>query len=210
VRSELPLLILITDWQIPRAALIQALDSALSLGPEIGLQHRHAGATDRTFLDEGEQVAELCRRSGNPLFVNGRLDVAMLLDAHLHLPARGMRVSDVRPHLPKGRWISAAVHDSKEAREAGGADLALLSPVFPPGSKVTDARTPLGPDGFTRLAKELACPVFALGGIGPANASQIRAASGFAAISSVLKARDPKSAAKALVTAARQNRMSPV
>lgn len=201
--AELPLLIVITDWRIPRSTMMDALASALSLGPEVAVQHRHPGATDRTFLEEGEQIAELCRRFANPLFVNGRLDVALLLDAHVHLPARGIRVDDVRPHLRVGRWISAAVHDAGEAREADGADLVLVSPVFPPGSKVTAARAPLGPDGFTRLSRALACPVFALGGINPANASQIRAASGFAAISSVLKASDPKSAAKALVTAGR-------
>jgi len=203
VPAELPLLIVITDWRIPRSTLMDALGSALSLGPEVAVQHRHPGATDRTFFEEGEEIAELCRRFANPLFVNGRLDVALLLDAHVHLPARGIRVDDIRPHLPAGRWISAAVHDSEEAREANGADLVLVSPVFPPGSKVTNTRAPLGPEGFTRLARALACPVFALGGIGPANASQVPAASGFAAISAVLKAGDPKSAAKVLVTAAR-------
>ncbi len=204
--SELPLLIVITDWQIPRAALIEALESALSLGPEVALQHRHPGATDRSFFDEGEQVARLCRRFGNPLFVNGRLDAALLLQAHLHLPARGIQVADVRPHLPDGRWISAAVHDAEEGREAGGADFALVSPVFPPGSKPTDERMPLGPDGFNRLANGLSCPAFALGGVGPGNSRQIPGAWGFAAISSVLKAGDPVSAAKALVTAARTSR----
>ena len=206
--AELPLLIVITDWRIPRSTLIDALSSALSLGPEVAVQHRHPGATDRTLLEEGEQIAKLCRPFGNPLFVNGRLDVALLLEAHLHLPARGIRVGDVRPHLPVGKWISAAVHDSEEGREAGGADLVLVSPVFPPGSKVTEERAPLGSEGFARLAKGLPCPAFGLGGISPANASDIAEAWGFAVISSVLKAADPKSAAKALLTAARKRRNS--
>lgn len=187
---------------------MDTLSSALSLGPEVAVQHRHPGATDRTFLEEGEQIAKLCRPFGNPLFVNGRLDVALLLDAHLHLPARGIRVGDVRPHLPASRWISAAVHDSEEGREAGGADLALVSPVFAPGSKVTEERAPLGWEGFARLAKVLPCPAFALGGIAPANASGVAAAWGFAVISSVLKAADPKSAVKALLNAARKTRTS--
>ncbi len=204
--TELPLLIVITDWRISRSTLVDALVSALSLGPEVAVQHRHPGATDRAFLEEGEQIAELCRRFSNSLFVNGRLDVALLLDAHLHLPARGIRVDDVRPYLPTGRWISAAVHDSEEGGEAGGADLALVSPVFAPGSKVTAERAPLGSHGFSRLANRLRGPAFALGGIGPANASEVAAAWGFAVISSVLKAADAKSAAKALLSAARQSR----
>lgn len=204
--SKLPLLILITDWELPRATLMAALESALALGPEVALQHRHPGATDRAFFEEGEQLASLCRRFGNPLFVNGRLDIAVLLGAHLHLPARGIQVGDVRPHLPDGRWISAAVHDVEEAREAHGADLALLSPVFAPGSKVTSERAPLGAEGFTRLAGSLRCPAFALGGIDPGNAEAIAGAFGFAAISSVLKAVEPRSAAEALLAVARHAR----
>jgi len=206
VEPELPLLILITDWQIPRPALLAALESALSIGPEVAVQHRHPGATDRVFLEEGEQLAMLCRRFDNPLFVNGRLDVALLLRAHLHLPSRGVQVADVRPHLQAGTWISAAVHDPQEALEANGADLALISPVFAPGSMLTAPRPPLGPDGFGRLAKETPCAAFALGGIAPSNASLVHGASGFAAISSVLKARDPKSAVNALLNAARESR----
>jgi len=206
VEPELPLLIVITDWQIPRPTLLAALGSALSLGPVVAVQHRHPGATDRVFFEEGEQLAMLCQRFGNPLFVNGRLDVALLLGAHLHLPARGIQVADVRPHLAAGTWISAAVHDPQEALEASGADLALISPVFAPGSKLTAPRPPLGPEGFGRLAKETPCAAFALGGIAPSNASLVRGASGLAAISSVLKARDPKSVANALLTAARESR----
>jgi thiamine-phosphate pyrophosphorylase len=206
VQAELPLLIVITDWQISAPKLIESLESVLSLGPEVALQHRHPGASDRLFFEEGERLVKLCRRVGNPLFVNGRLDMALLLGAHLHLPARGIQVTDVRPHLPPGTWISAAVHDSHEALEAGGADLALVSPVFAPGSKPTDLRAPLGPAGFARLVKATPCPAFALGGIAPANASQIEGASGFAAISSVLKDSDPILAAKALLSAARSAR----
>jgi thiamine-phosphate pyrophosphorylase len=209
VDPELPLLIVITDWQIPGPHLIEALELALSLGPDVALQHRHPGASDRMFLGEGEQLAKLCRRFGNPLFVNGRLDVALLLGAHLHLPARGIKAGEVRPHLPSGTWVSAAVHDPAEALEARGADLALVSPVFAPRSKPTAPRPPLGPEGFTQLAKATTCPAYALGGIGPNNGGQVRGAFGFAVISSVLKARDPKSAAEALLANARQSRHRP-
>jgi thiamine-phosphate pyrophosphorylase len=208
VSSELPLLIVITDWQIPAPKLMESLESVLSLGPEVGLQHRHPGASDRLFFEEGGRLAKLCQRLGNPLFVNGRLDMALLLGAHLHLPARRIDVADVRPHLLPGTWISAAVHDRREALEAVGADLALVSPVFAPGSKPTDLRTPLGPKGFARLAKATPCPAFALGGIGPANAAEVVGASGFSAISSVLKSSNPILAAKALLSAALKSRRS--
>lgn len=207
--SDLPLLIVITDWQIPAPKLMESLESVLSLGPEVALQHRHPGASDRSFFEEGERLAKLCRPLGNPLFVNGRLDIALLLGAHLHLPARGIGVGEVRRHLPRGTWVSAAVHDRDEALEATGADLALVSPVFAPGSKPTDRRPPLGPEGFARLAQATPCPAFALGGIGPANASDVVGASGFSAISSVLKSSDPIAAARDLLSAARRGGRRP-
>jgi thiamine-phosphate pyrophosphorylase len=188
----------ITDWRLPRARLLAALERALEVGPEVAVQHRHPEAPARHFLEEARLLAGLCRERGNPLFINGRLDVALLVGAHLHLPAGGLTPEDVRPHLPSGRQVSVAVHDGEEARRARGADLALVSPVFPPGSKPGDTRPTLGPEGFRTLASALSCPALALGGLTPERASQLAGAAGFAVISAVLEAEDPKAAARAL------------
>jgi thiamine-phosphate pyrophosphorylase len=134
-------------------------------------------------------LKSLCDRLGNPLFVNGRLDVALLLNAHLHLPSGGLHPRDVRSHLDS-RWISVAVHSEDEAQMAEGADLALVSPVFVPGSK-QDLRPPLGPEGFSHLSSRLPCPAYALGGLTPERARAVPSATGFAAISSILLAANP-------------------
>lgn len=192
---SLPRLILITDWSLGREALFSALTEALSLGSEVGVQQRHPGAGGRAFLEETEALLELCSRHRNPLFVSGRLDLALLLGAHLHLPARGVAPADARPHL-SGRWLSVAVHHAGEAAATEGADLALLSPVFRPGSKPEDTRAPLGVEGFSALAAQLSCPAFALGGVGPENAAELAGrAAGAAVISGVLRATEPKRAA---------------
>jgi len=193
-------LLIITDWSLP--TLLDRLEQALSAGPGIAVQHRNPGATTRDFYRDGERLAALCARHGAPLFVNGRLDVALGLGAHLHLPARGLRPADVRPHLPPGRWLSAAVHDAAEATGAAGADLALVSPVFAPGSKPTDTRRQLGPDGFRALAARLPCPAFALGGLTAETARTLAPLAGVAVISAVLRADDPRRAAEALLAAA--------
>ncbi len=197
----LPRLIVITDWRLPRARLLSALERALEAGPTVAVQHRHPDAPARAFLEEARLLAGLCQARGNPLFINGRLDVALLVGAHLHLPSRGPTVEDVRPHLPAGRWVSAAVHDADEARLARGADLALVSPVYAPGSKPGDSRAPLGPEGFRALAATLPCPALALGGITPERAALLPQAHGFAVISAVLEAEDPATAARALLRA---------
>jgi thiamine-phosphate pyrophosphorylase len=199
---SLPRLIVITDWRLPRARLLEALERALEAGPGVAVQHRHPEASARVFLEEARLLAALCHTRGNPLFVNGRLDVALLVGAHLHLPARGLTVEDVRPYLPAGRWVSAAVHDADEARLAQGADLALVSPVYAPGSKPGDPRPPLGPAGFQALAAALPCPALALGGVTPERAAQLTGAWGFAVISAVLEAEGPAEVARALLRAA--------
>ena len=197
----LPRLVVITDWRLPPERLLGALARALEAGPGVAVQHRHPEATGRRFLEEARQLADLCRARGAPLFVNGRLDVALLVGAHLHLPAQGPTAEDVRPHLPPGRLVSVAVHDAGEARAARGADLALVSPVFAPGSKPGDTRDTLGPAGFGALAEALPCPALALGGITPERAEEVRGAAGFAVISAVLEAEDPAAAARALLAA---------
>ena len=200
--SSLPRLIVITDWRLPRARLLEAVGRSLEAGPGVAIQHRHPEAPARAFLEEARLLAALCHRRGNPLFVNGRLDVALLVGAHLHLPARGLTVEDVRPHLPAGHWVSAAVHDMDEARLAHGADLALVSPVYAPGSKPGDTRPPLGLEGFQALAAALPCPALALGGVTPERAGKLAGAHGFAVISAVLEATDPAAVARALLRAA--------
>jgi thiamine-phosphate pyrophosphorylase len=194
----------ITDWRLPRQRLLAALERALEAGPQVALQHRHPDAPARAFLEEARALAALCRARGNPLFVNGRLDVALLVGAHLHLPAQGPTVEDVRPFLPAGRLVSVAVHDTAEARLAQGADLALVSPVFAPGSKPGDTRPPLGPEGFQVLREALPCPALALGGITPERAARLPRAQGFAVISALLEAEDPAGVARALLQAAAQ------
>lgn len=193
-----PRVMVITDWRLPRERLLTALERALEVGPQVAVQHRHPEAPTRQFLEEARLLAGLCRARGNPLFVNGRLDVALLVGAHLHLPAMGPTPEDVRPHLPPGRQVSVAVHDEQEARRTRGADLALVSPVFSPGSKPEDTRPTLGPEGFRKLAAALPCPALALGGLTPERASLLTGAAGFAVISAVLEAEEPGAAARAL------------
>ncbi len=195
--AGLPRLLVITDWRLPRARLLAAVEQALEAGPEVAVQHRHPEAPARLFLEEARLLAELCRARGRALFVNGRLDVALLVGAHLHLPAHGLTPEDVRPHLPPEKLVSVAVHDTHQAQAARGADLALVSPVFSPGSKPGDTRPTLGPEGFRTLAALLPCPALALGGLTPERAALLEGAAGFAVISAVLEAENPTEAARA-------------
>ena len=186
--GELPRLIVITDWSLPD--LLERLARALAAGPGIAVQHRHPEATARRFFDEAALLAALCHRHSAPLFINRRLDVALALNAWLHLPAYALLPADVAGRVER---ISVAVHSAEEAARAHGADLALVSPVFGKG----EAR-PLGLEGFRQLASRLPCPAYALGAV----TAPVPGAHGHAVISAVLRADDPRAAAAKLLGAA--------
>jgi thiamine-phosphate pyrophosphorylase len=189
----IPPLVVITDWSLGEAALCSKLEAALGAGCPMAVQHRHPEATARAYFEEGTRLKALCDRFGAPLFVSGRLDIALALGTHLHLPARALRPRDVRQALPAGRWISAAVHDEAEAASAAGADLALVSPVFPTRSK--PSATALGLEGLARLTARLDCPAWALGGVSVERLAGLKRA---AVISAVLEADDPAVAVQRL------------
>lgn len=181
--ADLPRLIVITDWSV--SDLFRKLEQAML--PGVAIQHRHPEATARQFYEEAVRLKALCDRHGTPLFINRRVDVALALNAWLHLPSYGLLPQDVRE---KVSCISVAVHSAEEAARAEGADLALVSPVFAKGSA-----TPLGVEGFAKLAALLPCPAYALGGV----ATPVAGAAGHAVISAVLEAADPRAAAAKLL-----------
>lgn len=93
----------------------------------------------------------------------------------LHLPAGGdLRAARARTRGPLG----ASTHGAAELAAAteGGADYALLSPVFAPSSKPDDTRPPLGVQACAALAHAAGVPVFALGGIDAERARTLRGA----------------------------------
>ena len=185
-------LLLITDWS--RADCVEQVRSALQAGPGIAVQHRHPGATDRQFYEEGLRLKDACGSA--PLFINGRLDLALALDAHLHLTDRSLLASDVRPHLGD-RWLSAACHPPTTGQDV---DLLLVSPVFDPISKPPE-RAPLGVDAFHSFARATPAPCFALGGITLARLALLRPVAGVAVIGEVMHAASPAHAAEALLRA---------
>ena len=122
---------------------------------------RHDSAPRRAELATG--LARLCRARGLGLSVARDARLALRLGAGLHL-ADGM--------MPPLLWrlhgrglLTAAAHGSAGLARARrmGADLALLSPLFPTASH--PGARPLGTVRFARFARRAGVPVAALGGI---------------------------------------------
>ncbi|MCL2011555.1 MAG: thiamine phosphate synthase [Cystobacterineae bacterium] len=178
------------------------LTQLLHLGDKLGFLYRDTSSNTRSYFEQAQQLAKLCHTSHVAFFVHRRLDIALALHAHLHLPSYGLSPRQARLMLPQNQLISVSVHNEEEASQAQGANFALLSPVFPPNSKPEDTRAPLGPHGFLQLAKQLPCPAWALGGITLERLLQLKPLpqlAGIAAISALWQNHNPLQAAQALL-----------
>jgi len=140
-----------------------------------------------------------------PVLVNDRVDVALAAGAAgAHLGHDDPPLDALRPELPPGFLLGISVGSVAEAERirAWPADYWSVGPCFATGNK-PDAGAALGADGFAALARLApeGMPVIGIGGITAQNAGSIvqAGAVGVAVIGAVLGARDPESAARAVL-----------
>jgi thiamine-phosphate pyrophosphorylase len=172
-----PLAIQITDLgTVSEAELGRRLD-ALTGAPEeargrVVVMVRDPGLSGRDLLALARRLRGRTRELGIGLWMNDRLDVARLVGADgVHLGRRSVEVADARRWLGDAPVISVSCHQVDEVAEArrGGADVALLSPIFASPGKgealgldaLRKAREGLGSDGAMALV--------ALGGVDAGN-----------------------------------------
>jgi thiamine-phosphate pyrophosphorylase len=145
------------------------------------------------------------RRVGARLFVNDRVDVALVLEVDgVHLGGRSLPVSAARALLGPGRWLGVSCRDAAQisASRHEGADYAFLGSIF---------QTPTHPEaagmGLEGLAATLGglggFPVVGIGGIDPASVAGVLGAGayGVAVVRGVWNARDPATAVRRYVEA---------
>lgn len=196
-------LILITRSQSEAPAAETALLEALQGGAR-WLLWRDKGAAPRTSMAGFLRAQRLCEAFGAQLYINGRADLARATHAAgLHLPEAELPAEAARPivghHLPLG----VSVHSREGAIQAQleGADYLIFGPVFPtashPGSPA------MGMEALADVVEAVRLPVFAIGGIGAAQATDclIAGATGVAVISSVWDAPSIGGAVRELLDA---------
>ncbi len=142
----------------------------------LAVQLRDPQLPTRELLALGTRLREVTRALGASLVVNDRLDLALALGADgVHLGRRSVSVQDARALLPHA-WIAVACHAVADvvAAAAGGADAAVLSPIFASPGK----GTPLGPAALSaaRAAAGEGIQLIALGGVDASSAAACFAA----------------------------------
>ncbi|MGA3039785.1 MAG: thiamine phosphate synthase [Bryobacteraceae bacterium] len=141
------------------------------------LQLRHKQHWGRAVFDAAREIARMCREAGALFMVNDRADIAMLLDAGLHLGQDDLPPRDARRLLGAGAVIGFSSHNVRQVCAAGGepVDYVAFGPVFPTVSK-------RNPDPVTGIEALKECralvekPLVAIGGITRETAPAIWAA----------------------------------
>lgn len=134
----------------------------------------------------------LCRQYQIPLLLNGSPEQALSVNADgVHLTTRRLLALEKRP-LTEDRWVAAACHTAKEVRHACriGVDFIVVSPVRTTASHPEVSA--LGWEGLRELTEIATVPVYALGGMTPADleTAWTNGAQGIAAIRALWETGD--------------------
>lgn len=157
---------LITDCQqFPPNRQLEVVEAALQGGiRDLQLREKQLPLADLFSL--AMVLRQLTEKYGARLYINGRLDIALMVDADgVHLPEDGLPPNEVKaryPHL----LVGVSTHSLASARQAekDGADFVTFSPIFETPSK-QEYGPPQGLNNLREVCEAVNIPVLALGGI---------------------------------------------
>jgi thiamine-phosphate pyrophosphorylase len=184
--------------------LVESVEEALQGGITC-VQVREKDLNGRDLLRLASDMRAVTREYGARLFINDRVDVAVLSDADgVHLGQAGMPAAAARKIASANMLIGVSAHGLSEAMgaERDGADFITLGPIYATPSKAQWG-SPLGVGVLKEARRALKIPIYAIGGINEARVEEaIRAgADGVALISAVLGGRDIRASAAGIVKA---------
>jgi thiamine-phosphate pyrophosphorylase len=196
-------LIVITDARLaaPRS-LVEVVGAALVAGaPAVQLRLKDAAPRDMVAL--GLELRRLTREADALLFVNDRLDVALVIGADgVHLGPDDLPVAAARAMAPPDLLVGYSCDHPEVARRAvrDGASYIGCGAVFGTSSKDVGGER-IGAQRLDAVARAVDVPVIGIGGIDPTNIGEVALtrAAGVAVIGAVMAAADPAAATRALL-----------
>ncbi|HKU70875.1 MAG TPA: thiamine phosphate synthase [Burkholderiales bacterium] len=180
-------------------ALLQKVEAALSGGARL-LQYRNKTASASLRLTQGRALLALCEKFQVPLIINDHLELALALDAHLHVGGEDGSASEARRQLGPDKILGVSCYsrlDSAVTAVSAGATYVAFGGFYP--SKVkpgANARTSIKLLGEAKRLLDV--PVVAIGGITLDNAPALVAAGAdsVAVITALFEAPEIRDAAR--------------
>lgn len=182
------------------------VEQALKGGATI-MQLREKEKSTREYIDLAEKVHSITKRYNVPLIIDDRVDVALAVDAEgVHVGACDMPVATARRLMGDGKIVGATAKTVPWAREAyeQGADYLGVGAIYPTTTKVKTVLT--STDTLRDICLAVPIPVNAIGGLNKDNIDILAGIpiAGICAVSAIMKAEDPMSAASELKARARE------
>lgn len=198
MRVDFKLYVITDRHQCGEAGLIAAVERALRGGVR-AVQLREKDLSTRERYELAMKLRALTSTFGSRLFINGDAALARAVEADgVHLPQDGLPADVCRRILTPGMLIGVSTHTLQEARDAKqkGADFITFGPVYHTASKAKYG-APTGVESLRSVCREVALPVFGLGGVSAERLDDILSAgaTGAGVISAILAAADIESAA---------------
>lgn len=169
------LYLLVTDSLCPQGAG-PVVKAALRGGVDV-VQLREKELPDRRFLELAKWIRQWTAEAGALFIVNDRPDLACLADADgVHVGQGDLTAHEVRQIIGGQKLVGVSTHAMEQAEQAvlDGADYVGVGPVFTSRTKSFEQFA--GLEYVGQVARGIALPAFAIGGIGLDNVEQVLAA----------------------------------
>ncbi len=179
------------------------------------IQYREKDKPARHMYEECQVLRALTREAGATFIVNDRVDLALAVEADgVHVGQNDLPPARVRELVGPAMVIGFSTHTAEQSREAekmaGVVDYIGVGPVFATGTK-KDASAPVGLTLIEYVAKNIALPFVAIGGINEGNIGEVRrrGAATIALVSDLVGAADIAAKAAALNAVLAENTPPP-
>ena len=187
---------------------LRRIRSALEGGVTI-LQLREKNRTTREYIELAKEVHEITKEFSVPLIIDDRVDVMLASGSEgVHVGAEDMPVSIARKLIGKDRILGATAKTVEAAVKAyeDGADYLGVGAIYPTTTKVKTVLT--STETLDAITKAVPISVNAIGGLNPDNLGVLKGIdiAGICAVSAVMKADCPKTAAEELKSAFKELR----
>lgn len=171
------------------------------------LQLREKEKTTREYIDLAKKVHAIAKRYHVPLIIDDRVDVALAIDAEgVHVGASDMPVAIARKLMGENKIIGATAKTVPWAKEAyeQGADYLGVGAIYPTTTKVKTVLT--STDTLNDICHAVPIPANAIGGLNKTNIDVLAGIpiAGICVVSAIMKADDPKQAARELKARAKE------